>query len=257
MSAHSLGQRTPLSAENSYAAGKANPKQKDRDRDFVSDWDEINVFRTNPRRKDTNRNGTIDGFEYSRKKHRLMKDQRESFDKDPDNDGLTNEEEAYWGTDPKNPDTDGDEVVDGNDDADLNGIANEDEDDRPGAAPAREDLDDNGGVLPTATPKPKSTSTPTPAATSGSGPTPTPTPGSCFDELGRTHCFGIPNGLTGTISSGAFAWANLCSGCHGSDGRPPKSFQEISTALSTVSAMLGLSVSSQQRADITAFRNRP
>ena len=249
---------------NIYAAGKSNPKQKDIDRDFVSDWDEVNVFHTNPRRKDSNRNGTIDGFEYSQKKHRLLKDQRELYDKDGDNDGLSNEEEALWGTDPKDSDSDDDGTVDGNEDYDLNGIANEDEDDRPGAAPSREDLDDQGGVLPTPTPiaqgpTPTPTRHPTPTRT----PTPIPTP--CFDEDGNTNCFGIPSGLTGSISSGRDVWRNTCKSCHPSEGgddelnegRPPKSFQQISIALSTVELMLDLNVSQQERADVTAFRNRP
>lgn len=250
----SPGRSSSARPQNVYAAGKSNPKQKDSDHDFVSDWDELNVFHSNPRRKDTDRDGVIDGFEYSRKKHRLMKDQREKFDKDPDNDGLTNEEEAYWGTNSKDSDSDDDGIVDGNEDADGDGIANEDEDDRPGAAASREDLDDAGGVLPTATPI-------APTATPTSGPTATPTatatPGPCFDEDLRTQCFGIPSGFTGKVSDGAVIWDNICSACHGATPIPAHSFQQLSTALSTVNDMLGLNLSTQQRADATAFLNRP
>lgn len=44
-------------------------------------------------------------------------------DADPDNDGLTNDEEALFGTDPHNPDTDGDGILDGRDLAPLFGAA--------------------------------------------------------------------------------------------------------------------------------------
>ncbi|MGE0712045.1 MAG: hypothetical protein AB7N76_31440 [Planctomycetota bacterium] len=42
---------------------------------------------------------------------------------DPDHDGLTNDEEALFGTDPNNPDTDGDGIIDGRDLAPLFGAA--------------------------------------------------------------------------------------------------------------------------------------
>lgn len=42
---------------------------------------------------------------------------------DPDNDGLTNAEEALFGTDPNNPDTDGDGILDGRDLAPLFGAS--------------------------------------------------------------------------------------------------------------------------------------
>ena len=42
---------------------------------------------------------------------------------DPDNDGLTNDEEKLFGTDPNNPDTDGDGIMDGRDLAPLFGAA--------------------------------------------------------------------------------------------------------------------------------------
>ncbi len=44
-------------------------------------------------------------------------------DDDPDRDGLTNDEEAFFGTDPMNPDTDGDGILDGRDLAPLYGAA--------------------------------------------------------------------------------------------------------------------------------------
>ncbi len=46
-----------------------------------------------------------------------------NLDTDSDNDGLSNETEALAGTDPNNPDTDGDGILDGVEDANKNGIA--------------------------------------------------------------------------------------------------------------------------------------
>lgn len=229
------------------AESRPNLKRLDSDHDWISDWDEIYVFHTNPHRRNTNRKGRIDGFEYDRKRKIFRKDYREWFDRDTDNDGLTDEEEAFWGTRRLARDSDEDGTVDGNEDADLDGIANEDEDDRPGDLSTREDLDDQGGQLPTPTPVPSATATKTPK--------PTPTP--CFNELGETQCFGIPSGYTGSISAGSPVWQSTCSECHGTAGRPPRNFPQISVALSTVSEMLGISITTQQQADVVAFTNRP
>lgn len=84
---------------------------------------------------------------------------------DPDGDGLTNEEELQYGTDPQNRDTDGDTIPDGEEVA-------------MGISPISKDTDGDGiqdnvdadpGQLPTPTPKPSET--PTPTLT----PSPTPT----------------------------------------------------------------------------------
>ena len=77
---------------------------------------------------------------------------------DPDGDGLTNEQEMQWGTDPNNKDTDGDTLSDG------------EEVDR-GISPISKDTDGDGiqdnvdaapGELPTWTPVPTEVPTPTP-----------------------------------------------------------------------------------------------
>lgn len=241
-------------------------KKKDTDRDWVSDLDERRVFRTNPRRRDSDRDGVIDGFEFRKRRGMFLKDYRERFDRDRDGDGLSDEEEAFWGTQKNNPDTDGDGVLDGNEDADENGISNEDEDDRPGQGLTREDLDDDGNVatptpIPTATPSPTPTpingATPTPTPTGSPMPTVTPTPQNCFDHQGQTSCFGIPDGFSGNVNAGQAVWNSICSTCHGFTGRPPRSFPEISAALVTVVDMLNLDLTVQQQADVTAYTNRP
>lgn len=61
-------------------------------------------------------------------------------DADPDGDGLTNLEEEVAGTDPNNPDTDGDTIPDGNEN--NSGIFNSTDD--PGTSPLRADTDGDG-----------------------------------------------------------------------------------------------------------------
>ena len=47
--------------------------------------------------------------------------------RDPDDDGLNDVQEQFFGTDPNNPDTDGDGILDGDEDFDMDGIPNKDE----------------------------------------------------------------------------------------------------------------------------------
>ncbi|MBQ7593500.1 MAG: InlB B-repeat-containing protein [Synergistaceae bacterium] len=105
----------PDSLEITYGT---DPFNVDTDDDGLTDWDELNWLGYNPLAKDTDGNGILDG------------------DEDPDDDGLTNIQEANYGTnmtakdtdhddlndydevityktDPLNPDTDGDGVEDG------------------------------------------------------------------------------------------------------------------------------------------------
>ena len=87
---------------------------------------------------------------------------------DPDGDGLTNEQEAQWGTSPSNRDTDGDTLSDGQEVA-------------MGISPISKDTDGDGlqdnvdpepGQLPTFTPTtaPTETATPSPTPTTASAP---------------------------------------------------------------------------------------
>ena len=80
-------------------------------------------------------------------------------DEDPDDDGLTNAEEQRLGTDPSNPDTDGDGISDGqevnvlgtdpsNPDTDNDGISDGQEVNVLGTDPLAADLPDTGGAPP-------------------------------------------------------------------------------------------------------------
>ncbi|MEA3343312.1 MAG: VWA domain-containing protein [archaeon] len=115
---------TNIASATTYAAGADVDPDDD---GLPSDWeDEYNQTDNllDPDMNDTDGNQTSDG------------------DEDPDEDGLTNEEEYQWGTDPNNPDTDGDGMPDGweadnglnpldpndaNDDNDNDGLTNEEE----------------------------------------------------------------------------------------------------------------------------------
>ncbi len=90
---------------------------------------------------------------------------------DRDNDGIPDHLEDDCGTDPDQPDTDGDGIVDGNEDADGDGISNHDECDAgsdPGDAdstpdnPRGDDIDGDDDEDPVVTP-------PTPVDTDGDG----------------------------------------------------------------------------------------
>ncbi|MBI5105790.1 MAG: hypothetical protein HZB46_12580 [Solirubrobacterales bacterium] len=80
---------------------------------------------TNPRREDSDRDGTPDA------------------DEDRDRDGVDNGTEQDAGTDPRRKDTDGDGTPDGREDADRDGLANLLED-RTGNDPRDPDSDDDG-----------------------------------------------------------------------------------------------------------------
>ncbi|WP_239756460.1 YPDG domain-containing protein, partial [Mammaliicoccus sp. Q-M60] len=62
-------------------------------------------------------------------------------DKDIDGDGVSNEDEKVIGTDPNNPDTDGNGVSDGDEDHDSDGIPNKDESDPSSDQPTDKDGD--------------------------------------------------------------------------------------------------------------------
>jgi hypothetical protein len=89
--------------------GSANDLQIitfDSDLDGLNDYEEENVYHTDPNNPDTDGDGLNDYEEvyiYSTDPLRA----------DPDNDGLTDSEEIFYGTDPFNWDTDGDGFSDG------------------------------------------------------------------------------------------------------------------------------------------------
>lgn len=92
----------------------------DSDGDGLSD-DFETAIGTDPRQPDTDGDGMYDGWEYdngfdpcvNNDDVTVDNDETNDSDYDTDNDGLTNREEADFGTDPQNDDTDGDGVTDG------------------------------------------------------------------------------------------------------------------------------------------------
>lgn len=66
--------------------------------------------------------------------------------------------------------------------------------------------------------------------------------------------FGIPTGLSGSISAGEQVFSNNCSSCHGSMGA--RSFGTLESAIANVGAMRSIQLSQQELADLTAWLNR-
>ena len=102
----------------------AKGARRDPDDDGLSNWGEFRSH-TNPKRADSDRDGTGDGEE------------------DRDRDGLDNGSEEDAGTDPGRKDTDRDGTTDGAEDADEDGLTNAAED-RTGNDPRDPDTDGDG-----------------------------------------------------------------------------------------------------------------
>jgi hypothetical protein len=81
---------------------------RDGDKDGLSNWGEYRAG-TNPRRRDSDRDGVSDALE------------------DRDKDGLINADEVTAATDPRKRDSDGDRIADGREDRDRDGLRNADE----------------------------------------------------------------------------------------------------------------------------------
>jgi len=97
-------------------------KEKDTDKDGITDSKDNCPFASNPEQEDfdndnigdacdedDDNDGMPDSFE---EQYNLNPKDASDADKDKDNDGLTNSEEYYYKTDPTNPDTDGDGISD-------------------------------------------------------------------------------------------------------------------------------------------------
>lgn len=125
--------------------------------------------------------------------------------------------------------------------------------DANGAAPSSPTPNPTVNPTPGA-PQPTAAPTSAPTVRPTAAPTPQPTPAGNFDANGNTSAFGIPSGTTGNVSRGQSVWTGTCSGCHGSEKRN-LSYSGLTNALK-ISAMSGISLSSQQRADLVAYLNR-
>lgn len=122
-----------------------DPTNPDTDGDGLTDTQEVLIYFTNPLKKDSDGDGLLDKWEITYRLNPLSAAGEHGAAGDPDHDDLSNLTEQTLGTDPRNPDTDGDGIPDGvevangldplsgaNDDgpdgdADGDGISNADE----------------------------------------------------------------------------------------------------------------------------------
>ncbi len=86
-----------------------DPNSIDSDSDGISDFDELFIFNTNPNREDTEHDGMPDLWEIL---NGLDPNLDDGFE-DLDSDNLFNVEEYWYETDPHNPDSDFDDLLDG------------------------------------------------------------------------------------------------------------------------------------------------
>ncbi|MDX9703583.1 MAG: kelch repeat-containing protein [Candidatus Auribacterota bacterium] len=85
-----------------------NPLIVDTDGDGITDYKELFVYFTDPRNPDTDADDMPDRWEIKHGFNPLLNE----AENDADNDGLTNLEEYYYGTNPRKADTDGDGLTD-------------------------------------------------------------------------------------------------------------------------------------------------
>lgn len=88
-----------------------NPSKPDSDGDGLLDGDEV-TRGTNPLHMDSDGDDLADGWEVTYGFDPLKAEREETLEANPDNDGLTNLEESFHGTNPYCADTDGDGVPD-------------------------------------------------------------------------------------------------------------------------------------------------
>jgi len=87
--------------------------EMDTDGDHISDYDEINIYRTNPEKVDTDDDGYSDWEELNNGYSPLNSSSKKLEDCDYDKDGLSDRMELNFHTDITNSDTDGDGFLDG------------------------------------------------------------------------------------------------------------------------------------------------
>jgi len=85
----------------------------DSDADGVSDYDEINIYHTDPDKNDTDGDGYSDWIELNNAYSPLSKENLKLVDSDFDKDGLSDDLELRFGTNLSLADTDGDGYSDG------------------------------------------------------------------------------------------------------------------------------------------------
>lgn len=108
-----------------------SPEKKDTDEDGLSDYTEITEMGTSPIRWDTDLDGLSDlldetpivytpteitdeeAIDYLEDRGLILQDDQTLGTIDPDLDGLSNEQEIFWGTNPCDPDSDDDGYLDG------------------------------------------------------------------------------------------------------------------------------------------------
>ncbi len=88
-----------------------DPMLRDTDGDGLSDYDEVQLG-TDPLNSDTDGDGVIDGIEHRNGGNPLVAGESAADYPDADGDGLTDAEEAQYGTDPNKADSDGDGLND-------------------------------------------------------------------------------------------------------------------------------------------------
>ena len=133
-----------------------NPLDSDSDDDGLKDGEEINEYETEPLDYDTDDGGVGDGVEVlDHETDPLDGDDDRTDLEDEDGDGLTSGQEAIYGTNATNPDTDGDGLNDGfeiltlgtnatNPDTDGDGLGDWWENNVTGTNPNDADSDDDG-----------------------------------------------------------------------------------------------------------------
>lgn len=98
-----------------------DPTSPDTDGDGLNDFDELNSYSTDPTDADSDNDSMRDGWEVG-----FNLDPLDPSDAslDLDSDGLTNQEEHILNTNPNTNDTDGDGILDGDEDFDSDGLPN-------------------------------------------------------------------------------------------------------------------------------------
>ncbi len=136
---------------------RTNPMNPDSDFDSLTDGDEVLIYFTNPLSDDTDNDKMTDAFEVTYDS--LDPNNAADALEDADNDNLINKDEQKYGTNPEDPDTDKDGLLDGDEvhryitnpripdkdaDYDGDGLTNVEEVDIYGTDPSQPDSDFDG-----------------------------------------------------------------------------------------------------------------